>query len=805
VYSRGRQEPLALGLSQPDCHSLFPERQSNTKGHELSSIANEFAALLSTVRTPGDFYANGTSAIFLPHLEVEGVGPVALPLLPAQAEQLIAVAERAPYGRGAETLVDPHVRRTWQIGADRIRIQGQNWGRTLDAIVAQAAAGLGVTETVLPELYKLLVYDQGSFFVSHRDTEKAPGMFATLIIALPSLHAGGELLVRHKGREVRLDLRCPDPSEAVFAAFYADCVHEVLPVTSGCRLALVYNLMRRGRGRRPQPPCYETEQTRLATLLKRWSANKESPDDDTPEKLVYPLEHAYTAAELSFQALKGPDAAAAAVLNTAARQSSCDLHVALLTIEESGSAEHTGYFGSRRWGRGDDEDLADFEVSEVCERSATLSNWGRADGSQVELGMFPFDDDELCPADALDDMEPDEQYFQEATGNEGASFDRTYRRAALVLWPQQRRLAVLNQAGLSVTLPYMGEVTQRWVKSGGGRDSPLWREAHELCGHMLRTWSKVNLRFRPGEESEVAKMLALLTRLEDTACIDALLADICAAGIYGKSDNKALLLAVSLLPPRRASELVERIVAANASKDLGACGDLLARAAKVDRLTGGLVAAARALVEALPGNPAQVKQAEFAWQTQSFDVSFVVDLMTGLSRIDANLAGRAVGHMLAWPKTYGLDAVILPALRRLTAQTEIRTLGAVSRLRAACLEHLRTRVAQPLEPPTDWTRAAAHDCQCRLCKELSQYLINPSQQLWTFKAAESDRSHVMVSIQRNACDVVCVTDRRGRPYSLVCTKNQSSYDRRAEQRKRDLEDLARLGESKGKHSAAMSS
>ena len=262
---------------------------------------------------------------------------------------------------------------------------------------------------------------------------------------------------------------------------------------------------------------------------------------------------------------------------------------------------------------------------------------------------------------------------------------------------------------------------------------------------------------------------------------------------------------MSLLPPRRASELVERIVAANASKDLGACGDLLARAAKVDRLTGGLVAAARALVEALPGNPAQVKQAEFAWQTQSFDVSFVVDLMTGLSRIDANLAGRAVGHMLAWPKTYGLDAVILPALRRLTAQTEIRTLGAVSRLRAACLEHLRTRVAQPLEPPTDWTRAAAHDCQCRLCKELSQYLINPSQQLWTFKAAESDRSHVMVSIQRNACDVVCVTDRRGRPYSLVCTKNQSSYDRRAEQRKRDLEDLARLGESKGKHSAAMSS
>ena len=36
-------------------------------------------------------------------------------LLPAQAAQLIAVAERAPYGRGGETLVDTAVRSSWQM------------------------------------------------------------------------------------------------------------------------------------------------------------------------------------------------------------------------------------------------------------------------------------------------------------------------------------------------------------------------------------------------------------------------------------------------------------------------------------------------------------------------------------------------------------------------------------------------------------------------------------------------------------------------------------------------------------------
>ena len=82
------------------------------------------------------------------------------------------------------------------------------------------------------------------------------------------------LVVRHKGREARLDLHCDDPAEVAFAAFYADCVHEVLPVTEGCRLILVYNLVRRGRGRAPEPPDYAAEQARVTTLLRRWQRGK---------------------------------------------------------------------------------------------------------------------------------------------------------------------------------------------------------------------------------------------------------------------------------------------------------------------------------------------------------------------------------------------------------------------------------------------------------------------------------------------------------------------------------------------------
>jgi len=569
----------------------------------MSSITTHLAAVLNTVRRPGDFFVSGTTELLAPLLEVDGVGPIALPLLPVQAEQLVAVAQRAPYGRGEETLVDTAVRRTWQIGADRVHIRGKHWERTLETILARVADGLGVSEPVAVELYKLLVYDRGSFFVGHRDTEKAPGMFATLVIVLPSISAGGDLVVPQKGREARLDLRCPEPSEAAFAAFYADCAHEVLPVTEGCRLTLVYNLVRRGGGALPEPPDYHGEENRIAALLQSWGAGKKSRDGDAPDKLIYLLEHAYTPAELGFATLKGPDAAAATVFAAAARQSDTELHLALLRVEESGIAEYTGY-GSRR-GRWSEPEL---EPGEVDDRNVGLSEWRRLDGSPSLLVELPVEDDELSPPDSLEDMDPDDEDFHEATGNEGASFERTYRRAAFVLWPRNRFFAVLNQAGLRVTLPYLADLTERWAASGEGRRSPLWDQAHDLSRHMVSRWP--THAWYPSHDrtpSEAARMLTLLPRLEDLPRIDMLLAKIAARGGYDKQDNDAISGALAIFSLEKRVAMIDRLIAATAEMSLGACGELLARAVVAPALgrKPDFGAAARRLVEALPGDPAR--------------------------------------------------------------------------------------------------------------------------------------------------------------------------------------------------------
>ena len=751
----------------------------------MSSIADALLDCLRSVERPGEFCVGGQREIFMPAIDVEGVDRLAFPLPAVQAERLIAVGEAAPHGRGEETVLDLDVRRTWQIDSGTVRIGGRRWETTLAELVSDAARGLGVEEPVAADFYKLLVYDAGGFFLDHRDTEKTPGMFATLVIVLPSAHRGGELVVRHLGREVTLDLHPEDPSEIGFAAFYADCVHEVRPVTTGYRVILVYNLRFLGKRRSLRAPDYRAVEAQVADLLRGWTSA-----EDEPDKLIVPLEHAYTAAELSFDVLKGVDAGVASVLVKAAAEADCDLHLALVSIEESGSAEHTGYHRRGRWGR-DDEGDEEFEVAEVYDRSLILSAWRRPDGD-ARFHDFPFFEDELCPPDAFEDLTPDEQHFHEATGNEGASFERTYRRAGLVLWPRARRFAVLNQAGLGATLPYLQDLVSRWETSEAAIKPQLWREADELSGYMLRSWSRAT--WRREDDTNAGRMLDLQVRLGNAARIDEFLAELSANGHYAVSDNEAIVRAAALLPRPQATDLLVKIVRRNAAAHLDGCGDLLLRCslAPTDSVDDAVQIGA-ALIDVLPGSPG--RPVELAPGTRPAPVrpGFIVDVLTATSRIDAGLAARAIEHLLAWPKTYGPDAVLVPAALAFAKRAETTAWPAVGRLREASLDHLRRRVALPLEAPRDWSRTNPLKCTCADCRALGAFLVDPHQRQWLLRAAQDRRTHVERSVRNAPCDLDLATERRGSPHTLVATKNQASYERRAKQRRQDLEHVSALG------------
>lgn len=73
-------------------------------------------------------------------------------------------------------------------------------------------------------------------------------MFGSLVIVLPSAHEGGELVLRHGGKEWTFDsakaakVKDGQGPPIGYVAFFSDVEHEVREVTSGYRVTLTYNL-----------------------------------------------------------------------------------------------------------------------------------------------------------------------------------------------------------------------------------------------------------------------------------------------------------------------------------------------------------------------------------------------------------------------------------------------------------------------------------------------------------------------------------------------------------------------------------
>ncbi len=165
-----------------------------------------------------------TYGVLPPAVSVANCGRLGFPLCPEQAASLIKEADRAPYGRNMDTLIDEEVRRAWQIGKDKVMIADAFVVKTLPALVKVACHAMGLDADALgveAHFYKMLLYEQGGHFKKHQDTEKEPGMFGSLLVQLPATHEGGDLVVEHAGKVARFAHSGADSGDhCYFSAFF---------------------------------------------------------------------------------------------------------------------------------------------------------------------------------------------------------------------------------------------------------------------------------------------------------------------------------------------------------------------------------------------------------------------------------------------------------------------------------------------------------------------------------------------------------------------------------------------------------
>ncbi len=747
-------------------------------------------------------------------LEVEGFGRVSLPVTPAKARKLITLGEPARFGRGEETLTDPDVRDTWEIPTALVQAKWDD--AALADILGTVKEELGFPNAarLSAELHSLLVYEPDQFFLPHQDSEKSDDMVGTLVVTLPSVYAGGELVVWHnEERRTHLGSR----TALSLAAFYADCRHEVLKVESGYRITLTYNLLLRGDTSRPAGD--EGTVAELASLLRehfstpapRYYGLKAT---DPPRRLAYLLDHEYTERALKWSRLKGDDASRVPLLRSAADLAGCEAILALANIQEThGAYPADGGSGYRQEGwYGDydeDDDVlvgardgeGEYVVQELINSVVWLTHWTGPEGAELEETSLYLGQAEACASTPSGDLQPDSQKYEGYMGNWGNTLDRWYHRAAIVLWPLE--LAFANRA----------ETSPAWAldELGAMASSGDLTGARARAATLAPFWDGVLLARREKSDASglFGKALRAADAVADAALSAMLLRPFGVADLTGKQ-VKSLAKVAEAYGQQWTARLLRIWFEGNQHAWGGAAWRDVPQWA-ADRLPG--------LCERLgtsggAGRDTAQRLLDLAWERISKDIRSAVassspsyrdSLLSGLRRPLAGVltAAAAIGAVSTRDTVTGhvlqhgdsVTVLELSALRAAAATSGNDMHGDVGLdvLASDCAQRLRARIARPKREAGDWSvelPAGGHECD--LCDTLGKFLAGGSQRTLEWPLAQDGRQHVHSRIDGAELPITHVTRRQGRPYTLVLHKTDALFTCEQQARASDEKELAWL-------------
>ena len=743
--------------------------------------------ILSRVDRFGDYCTSGCVVAPMPSLEVQQVGMISFPVPSVHIEALIRAAKPAPYGRGSKTILDRAVRDCWQIDASKVQVGGPGWNRTFETMLKNVAEGLGCPHPRLEaRLYKLLIYETGGFFAEHRDSEKVAGMVGTLVISLPAAGSGGDLIVRHGGRETAINLCVGTPSQLAYGAFYSDCTHETVPLRDGHRVSLVYNLVLKGKREKrfARAPVFSDRVEAIAARLTKWARG-----ESATRKIVWVLDHGYSSEGLSFDLFKGLDEAVAQILAKAARTAQCSLHAAILHVEETGIPYDPSY------GYYDDDSLEDLDMDEVVDWNCWLDRWVAEDGSYPTFGEIPLADGELLPTNALDAAEPDDKLVHEASGNEGVTIEHTYRNAALVIWPSQATVAVLAQKSIEDAIAF---IEARRVDAGSAGSNGEEPKAH--VPQLLGAWASAP-KFGEDASSELrSRFLRLLADLADESGTTRFLTEI-AIDRYSGGDNDALIETAIRFGPRIMEGFLPQLVKSKMDLYVKSVVNLTWRlwdAIPEEGREAWRVVMRAAVHELLWSLPRAFREMDHPrpWQLprrESVDADCIARILQLGWRFRMGQEVDAAALLfIRNPENATPDRDIPAALSRLGGHGKHSSEEAYRILWCQAAEFLLERSAQRPEDPRDWRIETRIGCDCEPCRSLQAFCDDRFDRKRDFKMNQYHRNHLENQITRLKLPMDRMTVTYGRPYTLVCTKNRADHRERLDQYKQDIEQMGKL-------------
>lgn len=709
----------------------------------MSEIRELLLDTLKSLKGGGKFVCSDTADFVFPGLEIEGLGEVSFPVTATGAQALLAQAQQAPFGKGSETIVDENIRKTREIDASLLKFRNPAWARFLDETLRSVKSGLGIESyDIEARPYKLLIYETGSFFLPHKDSEKEKGMFGTLVIELPSKHTGGELLLRFDGREERVSFAgAQENYQLGYAAFYADCEHEIRPVTSGYRISLVYNLIQKGAGEPIHASSVSQPAKALGPMLRRLQEIEE------PKPLIVLLGHQYTPENFAGESLKLDDRIKAAALVQAAAGNGYHARLCLVSSFLEGSPEYSG--GGTYYG---DDDGDDGEMGEVHNEGLSIEHWAN-DGFPV-LGNIVVEEDDLVAAFELNEGEPLIKESSGYMGNYGPDLTFWYHYGAVMIWSPELNVRLLAQQDTDTQLAWIEHFAQH-----RGETSEIELES---ARYLMATGFG---DYRSNRGANMNPVADWIMSENDKGFFNRISAGV-AQSYLNRIDTAHWLRLIPFFGEDESIAIFDKILEDGNVSVLERLLDILCALQK----TGAAPELFTSQTEALPEYFARALSAPTD-RLSAAGLKSLLELTQKLRQPAARiyeLAHLVTRHV---DRKY-IHHVLGPALLKGDPDAPLS-----AALRIWTREKLTEMTAEKPQPPRDWAREVPVTwVNAKVWPELQRFLQSPTEMVYDFRAVQKARTDLEEAIGRVTIDLKKETIRKGSPHILRLTKTQAAYE-----------------------------
>ncbi|RFU75574.1 2og-feii oxygenase superfamily [Trichoderma arundinaceum] len=215
-----------------DAESLTSDLSTDDYADNLDS---DFSDAISNVNSLGHFTFLRTLPDPPPGgIYIEGVGDIDMPLEEEQARQIIAQLSDDEELGSSNDGVD-----MWEIGSTQFILDDTIWRIITQDLLKQVARHFGTAITIRAEPCSIILMNTGiSYTEMTIVTESFAGKIGTLAIFLPSVHQGGEGVVKHQGKDKVVFT--PNQTAQSFACWYSG--FSSTPIESGYLWVLTYSL-----------------------------------------------------------------------------------------------------------------------------------------------------------------------------------------------------------------------------------------------------------------------------------------------------------------------------------------------------------------------------------------------------------------------------------------------------------------------------------------------------------------------------------------------------------------------------------